>query len=540
MQRFLKLFGAWIQFFYLCFDRVVINGYWSLWTRENNVVYFFREVCGVSQITQEVLRKRTNDYQKWVKGYAANHRITLEWPPAGVRKEDWVRPTLERWRKRDQFGVYFIVQSMEQGSTFRIKEPKFPTEDPDYMILRKQRSRFTHYYFYVLDEVVGPMVLRVASFLPFTATAYLNGHNFRERELRKAGIVFTKRDNSFSAVSNVKALQAAADRFDAKTIQERIEYWTLIVGPKFSEKERKACGGLHRIWSVSQVEYSLNWIFKKNWPIRDLFERSCELGLHLLTAERIANIFGQKLTRRFNGKLMNVIERMDQAQHVLRSYWKRSFVKQYEKWRTFLRMEVVSNNLKDFGLKKTLPHFEAVRQRLGEVVDHFADIQAENLHVRRQFDLIRKLAQPVLIGKTKIAGVKLENARLMRVLEVRMRGVGGHFRKWTAAEIHQAILAAFDLKTSSYGLTQLRYDLRKLRAHGLLERIPNSYADRTTATGQKQIILLLQIRKRVYGPLAHSALVRRPDPFQMPNSKFERAYLKVDKAIDEVVELLAA
>ena len=93
---------------------------------------------------------------------------------------------------------------------------------------------------------------------------------------------------------------------------------------------------------------------------------------------------------------------------------------------------------------------------------------------------------------------------------------------------------------SSYRLSQLRYDLRKLRAHRLIERTPKSYAYRTTVAGQKQIILLLQISKRIYGPLAHSALVRRPDPSQMPNSKFERAYLKVDKAIDEVVELLAA
>ena len=104
---------------------------------------------------------------------------------------------------------------------------------------------------------------------------------------------------------------------------------------------------------------------------------------------------------------------MEQAHHVFRSCWKHSFVKQYEKWRTFLRMEVVSNNLKDFGLKKTLPYFEAVRQRLGEVVDRFADTQAGNLNVHGQWDLIGKLAQPVIIGKTKIAGVKLENTRLM-------------------------------------------------------------------------------------------------------------------------------
>src|SRR5271157_4782722 len=34
-------------------------------------------------------------------------------------------------------------------------------------ILAHQRSRFTHYYFYIRDEVLGPMVLLVASFFPF-------------------------------------------------------------------------------------------------------------------------------------------------------------------------------------------------------------------------------------------------------------------------------------------------------------------------------------------------------------------------------------
>jgi hypothetical protein len=39
------------------------------------------------------------------------------------------------------------------------------------------------------------MVLRVGSFLPFNVTAYLNGHNFIERELIRRGIPFRKDDN---------------------------------------------------------------------------------------------------------------------------------------------------------------------------------------------------------------------------------------------------------------------------------------------------------------------------------------------------------
>jgi len=41
---------------------------------------------------------------------------------------------------------------MEQGRTFRISVPKYPTPDPNYRILAHQRSRFTHYYFYIRDH----------------------------------------------------------------------------------------------------------------------------------------------------------------------------------------------------------------------------------------------------------------------------------------------------------------------------------------------------------------------------------------------------
>ena len=56
---------------------------------------------------------------------------------------------------------------MEQGPAFRSLAPKYPTDDPDYRIIRRKRSRFTHYYFYIRDEVLGPMVMCVGSFLPF-------------------------------------------------------------------------------------------------------------------------------------------------------------------------------------------------------------------------------------------------------------------------------------------------------------------------------------------------------------------------------------
>ncbi len=49
---------------------------------------------------------------------------------------------------------------------------------------------------------------------------------------------FRKNDNAFLAVDDVQALQTTADRLSPEIIRERLDYWTLHLGPKFSQKER--------------------------------------------------------------------------------------------------------------------------------------------------------------------------------------------------------------------------------------------------------------------------------------------------------------
>jgi hypothetical protein len=99
-----------------------------------------------------------------------------------------ILPWQRRVARHDTYGVYFIFKSMEQGPSFRVSVPKYATKDPNYRILARQRSRFTHYYFYIRDAVLGPIVMRVASFFPFQTTYYLNGHSFIEQELKRAQI----------------------------------------------------------------------------------------------------------------------------------------------------------------------------------------------------------------------------------------------------------------------------------------------------------------------------------------------------------------
>jgi hypothetical protein len=538
MELFTRLFGDLLVFVYHCFDRIVIHGYLSGLSRPEQVVYFVRQVLGIPVVSKEVLRQRTDDYRNWVEAYARNQEIPIEWAEKGLRKEDYVLPALHRMARSNAFGVYFIFRSMEQGRTFRISMPKFPTQDPNYRILAHQRSRFTHYYFYIRDQVLGPIIVRVASFFPFHATYWLNGHSFMERELAKAGIGFHKNDNAFLAVDDVAALQAAADRLSPEIIRKQLDYWTLILGPKFSKKERSQIS-LSRFYAIAQIEYCRNFIFKRHFPIHKIFERSCEIGLWRMTANRISEIFGARLTKKLHGKLATVIEQIDHGHHVFRVNFKNALLRQYEKFSRFLRNELLSNNLTDFGLRKGLDHLDAVRQKFRAITDRFADFQAQSLNVHVDFPLLQRLALPITIGTVRYPGIRLQDARVIRLLEVLLHGsttVGG----WTAKQIHQAVLATFHLSAQNYGLNQLRYDLRKLKGHGLLQRDGRRYAYRLTTKGVQVALLFLFFHRRLCGPLANSCFHHQPDADHRPASKLETAYHKADKAIQQIVDLLAA
>jgi hypothetical protein len=538
MDVFTKLFGNLLAFVYHCFDRIVIHGYLSALSRPEQVVHFVRKVVGAPMVSKELLSERTANYQNWVEAYARNHHTPIEWAEKGVRKEDYVLPWQRRMMNKNAYGVYFIFKSMEQGPTFRISVPKYPTKDPNYRILARQRSRFTHYYFYIRDEVLGPMVMRVASFFPFQTTYYLNGHSFIEQELNRAKVGFRKNDNAFLAVDDVAALQAAADRLSPDIIRKRLDYWTFVLGPKFSTKERSALN-LSRFYAITQIEYCRNFIFKRNFPIHKLFERACELGLWRLTADKIATVFGKRLNRRMRGKLATVIDQIEHGHHAFRAYFKSAVLRQYEKFSTFLRNELCSNNLNDFGLRKGLDHLDTVRQTFQTITSRFAGYQAQWLNVHVDFPLLQRIAIPITVGSVRYPGIKIQDVRVIRLFEVLLHGgtqVGG----WTAKQIHQAVLSTFHLSEQAYGLNQLRYDLRKLKGHGLIERDGSRYAYRLTAKGVQVALLFLFFHKRLCGPLANSRFHHQPDLKHRPNSKLEAAYHRADKAIQEIVDVLAA
>jgi hypothetical protein len=242
--------------------------------------------------------------------------------------------------------------------------------------------------------------------------------------------------------------------------------------------------------------------------------------LFRLTADNIAQIFGVRKHKRIRGKLHSLLDKLDHGHPVLRVYCKSLVARMYEKFSTFLRLEICVNRLKDLGLNKGLENLNALRRRLAAVTDRMAGLEADLLNVPVDFPLFQRLALPIPSGRTRIPGIKIQDTRMMRLMEVLLHG-GSQLGGWRTSDIHEAIRNALDLSAEAYTLTQLRYDLRKMKGHGLLERDGRRYRYRLTEKGQRVAAMFVLFHQRICGPLANSLFLigpRRP-PNHPPRSR---------------------
>jgi hypothetical protein len=154
--------------------------------------------------------------------------------------------------------------------------------------------------------------------------------------------------------------------------------WTWVVGPKFSRKDRAPsisvvtipCSRSNTLAGLSSDAIS---------PSISSMSVPAISGLFRLTADKLSPMFGFRLHKRLRGKLATVLEKMKHGHHVLRACGKNAGLRMYEKFSTFLCLEVLSNNLRDFGLNKSLENLESVRQTLAAVTDRFAEFEAHAL-----------------------------------------------------------------------------------------------------------------------------------------------------------------
>ena len=153
-------------------------------------------------------------------------------------------------------------------------------------------------------------------------------------------------------------------------------------------------------------------------------------------------------------------------------------------------------------------------------------------------DTFQRHAKPVMAGNTKIPGIHLEQERISRMLQVLLHDHSS-IGEWKSMQLRNRIVTEFELPEGSYSRNQIIYDIRKLRAHGIAERIRGRNCYRLTDYGIKVAVAFTLMRKRIYGPLHYSLFHHQPDAALNTNSKLEKLYRRLDENINEIQAYLS-
>jgi hypothetical protein len=497
------------------------------------IVGFLDKCRHVPSITRAYFRQVSEDYHRFVAELASAQRVQIVEPPKRVRREDWVEPFYKSFGRR--FGIVVILKSRENARV----AVSYPTPSGGNRI--EVCTRFVwQYYFYVRDQQWGRMFLRTCPYFPFNARVCVNQHEWLARQLEREGISFRKAANAFLTCSDPERLQQLADDLSPADLDSSVQRWLHQLVPFYARN--RTSDYVYRLFD-SQIEYCTNLVFARRAALDHMAERLLDLNRCIGRPDKLSTVFGYRITKSYRGGLKTQIADHHLGNPVIRSEYKDSSIKQYVRDHLLLRTEVTSYNTNDLGVGKSVRNLPQLRSVMCGINDRYLAIQQDVLETYVDRGQLARLREPTITASgRRTPGLKLDDPRLLAVMQALTCFAhvarDGRFR---TRDLHQRVAESLGLATDTYRLAQLRYDLAKLRAKGLVLKVPKTQTYRLTAPGFRICVLFLKLAHRVYAPFSAATLQPFNNDAVVPadrRAQLDLLYAGVDRALDSLLDHL--
>ena len=218
---------------------------------------------------------------------------------------------------------------------------------------------------------------------------------------------------------------------------------------------------------------------------------------HILCTARVAAFLNM-------GSVVYFLKNHRQANRltpVIFSIFKHTSAKQYIKSNTLFRTESASYQLRDLSVPKSIEHMDRVRDTLQGSNERYQNVQQDILTTFVDRGELQRLQQPTVspTGR-RTPGLHLDDLRLLALWQALTCFVHlvGHGRFRTKDLLPEAQHA---LNRPEYQLSQLRYDLNKLRAKGLVVRLPHSQQYQITPEGYRLAVFYRKVYHHLLAPM---------------------------------------
>ncbi len=515
-----------------CIDRMLLTFRQPRLQYGAGIHGFFCHHRGNLFVSSALMHPMTEMFTAGIHHYIAARDLDLVHFAKGQRKDEVAREYLAGHDGGEQ--LLFAGVAQEKTRVWRTRRRRDPVTGKRYPWLGKEQAMVNHWYFYGFDADFGPFYLKFCGYFPFTGQIYLNGHEYAKQQCARAGIAFTALDNAFGAAGDPAAVQQACDGLTDQKIYRFAGKWLARLPHPFTREDEEA--DYHWELSVQQIEFSTTQVLDRPASGRIFFEQLIRDNIDIGRPDKVSIVFDRQ-TRRHHGKgrtpgsfRTQVIT--DGVAPYLYLYYKKTQVKQYLKEGKALRTETTVNQPRDFDIGKELTNLPALAEVGYTANRRLLDAECISHDPADGAAALAALTGPVIsTACTRIPGMRFTDPRVQALLSaccaLALRPAGFTNR---VLRHHLAPLLGVSPEVMTSG--QISYDLRRLRAHQIIERIPHSRSYQVTTAGLTCALFLTHLAQRFLIP----GLAQLTDPDPPADTRLRQAARAYQAAITDLAQ----
>ena len=507
-------------------DRMYLNVYVPQLQWASGVVRFFLEHRGQMwaspALRSPISRRLVAAMERFVR---KNHIPGVEFRK-GQRKDDVMA---ERWKRfHREEGIVFVGKAQEKASVFRTEKRRNPRTGQSYPWIVRSTAMVNHYYFYGVDRDFGPFFLKFGSYFPYNARLCLNGHEYAKRQMERKGIAYQALDNGVLRCEDARRLQAICDGLSAEKIDAFLRKWLRRLPHPFSAADRQA--GYRYALSILQAEFSLTQVLDRPGNGRLFFEEVIRENLDLGRPDQVQLIFDRKVTRSTPGRFRTriVTEGVTPAVNV---YYKSTRIKQYHKEGKALRTETTIHNTGDFRVGKRLHNLPKLREIGFQANRRLLELERVSHDCLLAEETFQKINGPLEVNGQRASGLRFADGRVQALWHalVLFRLLAHGFR---AADLRGHLAALSGRAPEQIGQGALTYQLRRLRLHGMIQRLPKTHRYQVTERGFRSALFFTRSYSRVF----RSGLAFALPGHRAAETPLKRSFEKIDKEVQAWIQ----
>jgi len=506
-----------------CIDRMYLNVYQPGLQHDLGVVGFFHYHRGYSYTSSALMAPMSRAFVDAIERFVERHRLPLISFEKRQRKDDVMAEHLAEFRGQE--GVLFVGKAQEKAGVFRTQR-RWDQGGRPYPWIVRSTAMVNHYYFYCVDRDFGPFFLKFCSYFPYTAKLCINGHEYAKRQLARRGIRYEALDNGILSCADPRRLQGICDDLSAERIDAFLRKWLRKLPHPFARDDLAA--GYRYDVSILQAEFSLTQVLDRPVTGRIFFEDVIRENLDIGRPDQVQLIFDRRLIGghhrptpgRFRTRVIT-----DGVVPSLHLDYKHTRVKQYHKEGRALRTETTINDTRDFGICKGLKNLPALREVGFRANRRLLDVQRISHDCSLGEQEFEHIQRPVRVHHQRAAGLRYGDRRVQALFHAlllfRLHLVG-----FTNRELREALAPLLGISADDLTQGRMTYDLRRLRLHGFIKRIPKSHRYAVTPEGFRSALFYA----RTYDRILRTGLSALP-PAGAPGP-LRSAIRQVEDAID--------